>query len=141
MRSKCPVHEVRLADGHHAWLVVGHDAARQALRDTRFSKDFLAALDEDPEVVDAGLPGPAFARHMLAVDGEDHLYVVDARFEAVQIFDAEGTLLLTFGEEGHAPGQFWLPNGIFIDHNNRLWVADSYNRRVQVFDYRPGGAP
>jgi cytochrome P450 len=72
MRSKCPVHQVRLADGHEAWLVVGHDAARQALRDTRFSKDFVAALAEDPEVVDAGLPGPAFARHMLAVDGEDH---------------------------------------------------------------------
>jgi cytochrome P450 len=72
MRSKCPVHQVQLADGHEAWLVVGHDAARQALRDTRFSKDFLAALDEDPEVVDAGLPGPAFARHMLAVDGDDH---------------------------------------------------------------------
>jgi cytochrome P450 len=72
MRSKCPVHQVHLADGHEAWLVVGHNAARQALRDTRLSKDFLAALDEDPEVVDAGLPGPAFARHMLAVDGEDH---------------------------------------------------------------------
>jgi cytochrome P450 len=72
MRSKCPAHEVRLADGHEAWLVIGHDAARQALRDTRFSKDFVAALDEDPDVVDAGLPGPAFARHMLAVDGEDH---------------------------------------------------------------------
>ena len=72
MRSKCPVHQVRLADGHEAWLVVGYDAARQALRDPRFSKDFLAALDEDPEVVDAGLPGVAFARHMLAVDGEDH---------------------------------------------------------------------
>ncbi len=72
MRSKCPVHQVLLAGGHEAWLVVGHDAARQALRDPRFSKDFLAALDEDPDVVDAGLPGPAFARHMLAVDGEDH---------------------------------------------------------------------
>jgi cytochrome P450 len=66
------VHQVHLADGHEAWLVVGHDAARQALRDPRFSKDFLAALDEDPDVVDAGLPGPAFARHMLAVDGDDH---------------------------------------------------------------------
>jgi cytochrome P450 len=72
MRSKCPVHQVHLAGGHEAWLVVGHDAARRALSDTRFSKDFLAALDEDPDVVDEGLPGPAFARHMLAVDGDDH---------------------------------------------------------------------
>jgi cytochrome P450 len=72
MRERCPAHQVRLADGHDAWLVIGHDAARQALKDTRLSKDMVAALDEDPEVVDAGLPGPDFARHMLAVDGEDH---------------------------------------------------------------------
>jgi cytochrome P450 len=72
MRSKCPVHQVRLADGHDAWLVIGYDAARQALKDTRLSKDMIAALDEDPEVADAGLPGPDFARHMLAVDGDDH---------------------------------------------------------------------
>lgn len=71
-RSACPVHPVRLPDGHEAWLVMGHDAARQALKDIRLSKDMVAALDQDPEVVDAGLPGPAFARHMLAVDGEDH---------------------------------------------------------------------
>ncbi len=72
MRSQCPVHQVRLADGHDAWLVIGYDAARQALKDTRLSKDMVAALDQDPDVADAGLPGPDFARHMLAVDGEDH---------------------------------------------------------------------
>ena len=72
MRAKCPVHQVRLADGHEAWLVLGHAGARQALKDGRISKDMLAALDHDPDVVDAGLPGPAFARHMLAVDPPDH---------------------------------------------------------------------
>ncbi len=72
MRATCPVQPVRLADGHDAWLVLGHDAARQALKDSRLSKDMVAALDEDPSVVDAGLPGPAFARHMLAVDPPDH---------------------------------------------------------------------
>jgi cytochrome P450 len=72
MRSTCPVHQVRLADGHEAWLVIGHAAARQALKDSRLSKDMVAALGKDPEVADAGLPGPEYARHMLAVDGEDH---------------------------------------------------------------------
>ncbi|HEX4015580.1 MAG TPA: cytochrome P450 [Frankiaceae bacterium] len=72
MRSKCPVHQIRLADGHDAWLVIGHEAARQALKDSRLSKDMLAALEANPGVVDEGLPGPDFARHMLAVDGEDH---------------------------------------------------------------------
>ena len=72
MREVCPVHHVRLGEGHDAWLVIGHAAARQALKDGRLSKDMLAAMDADPTVVDEGLPGPAFARHMLAMDPPDH---------------------------------------------------------------------
>ena len=72
MRAECPVHHVRLADGHDAWLVLGHAAALQTLKDTRLSKDMVAALDEDPDVVDPGLPGPALARHMMNLDPPDH---------------------------------------------------------------------
>ena len=43
-RAKCPVGQVRLADGHDAWLVVSHAAAHQALRDPRLSKDIVTAL-------------------------------------------------------------------------------------------------
>jgi DNA-binding beta-propeller fold protein YncE len=75
----------------------------------------------------------------IAVDPEDHLYVVDANFESVQIFNADGQLLLDFGTEGHNPGEFWLPAGISIDSHNRIWIADAYNRRIQVFDYLPEG--
>ena len=71
-RRRCPVQPVRLADGHAAWVVLSHDAARQALGDERLSKDMVAALDHDPDVVAEGLPGPEFAHHMLAVDGADH---------------------------------------------------------------------
>ena len=72
VQARCPVHRVRLADGHEAWLVVGHDAARQSLSDARLSKDMVAALDGDRDVVAEGLPGPAFSRHMLNVDRPDH---------------------------------------------------------------------
>jgi cytochrome P450 len=71
-RAECPVQRVRLADGHDAWLVLGHGAAHQALNDPRLSKDMVAALDEDPDVVDPGLPGPALARHMMNLDPPDH---------------------------------------------------------------------
>jgi cytochrome P450 len=67
-----PVHRVTLVDGHAAWLVVGYDEARLALNDPRLSKDMLAALSTDGAVVAEGLPGPAFARHMLSVDPPDH---------------------------------------------------------------------
>ncbi len=70
--AECPVRQVRLADGHAAWLVLGHEAAHQALKDSRLSKDIVAALDEDPEVVDPGLPGPGLAWHMMNLDPPDH---------------------------------------------------------------------
>ncbi len=71
-RARCPVQRVRLADGHPAWVVLGYDAARQALADPGISKDMLAALAADGDVVAEGLPGPEFSRHMLNVDPPDH---------------------------------------------------------------------
>ena len=71
-RARCPVQRVRLADGHAAWVVLGYDTARQALNDPRISKDMLAALQDNGDVVAEGLPGPAFSRHMLNVDPPDH---------------------------------------------------------------------
>src|SRR4051794_15695264 len=72
VRRRGPVHRVTLVDGHDAWLVVGYDEARLALNDPRLSKDMLAALASGDAVVAEGLPGPAFARHMLSVDPPDH---------------------------------------------------------------------
>jgi cytochrome P450 len=71
-RARCPVQKARLADGHPAWIVLGYDAARQALADPRISKDMLAALQANGDVVAEGLPGPEFSRHMLNVDPPDH---------------------------------------------------------------------
>jgi cytochrome P450 len=72
LRADAPVHAVTLADGHAAWLVVSYDEARAALNDPRMSKDMQAALESSDAVVAEGLPGPAFARHMLVVDPPDH---------------------------------------------------------------------
>jgi cytochrome P450 len=72
VRRRGAVHKVTLVDGHDAWLVVHHHEARSALNDPRLSKDMHAALAADAAVVSEGLPGPAFARHMLTVDPPDH---------------------------------------------------------------------
>lgn len=70
--DKGPVHDVTLADGHRAFLVVGYDAAREALNHPALSKDMEAAMDAEGAVVAEGLPGRDFARHMLSVDPPDH---------------------------------------------------------------------
>ena len=71
----------------------------------------------------------------IGVDSEGDLYVVDAMWGVVQVFNRKGELLYYFGQRGTAAGQFQLPSGLFIDHNDRVYVVDSINRRVQVFHY------
>src|SRR6266487_4213955 len=72
VRELGTVHPVTLADGYSAWLVSGYQEARAALKDSRLSKDMHAAMAADGDVVSEGLPGPAFARHMLSVNPPDH---------------------------------------------------------------------
>ena len=45
-----------------------------------------------------------------------------------------GNLKLSFGSQGEEEGQFWFPNGIAVDSQGRIYVADSNNGRMQVFD-------
>jgi len=73
----------------------------------------------------------------LGADMQGHLYVADALSNYIQIFDAEGRFLLSFGGMGGDIGQFRLPAGIYV-LENRIFVADSQNQRVQVFEYIGG---
>ena len=82
------VHPITLADGHAAWLVTGAAEARMALNDTRLSKNMHAAFATGEDVVAEGLPGPALAHHMLAVDPPDHTRLrrlVAAAFTAARV--------------------------------------------------------
>ena len=89
------------------------------------------------------LPGYFAQPKGMAVDNENHLYVLDSQFENVQLFDEQGRVLMDFGQEGRGPGQFWLPTNIFIERGAgpeapaRIWIADSYNRRIQLLEYKP----
>jgi len=97
-------------------------------------------LDGSP-VSSFGEPGDgsgqfAFSKG-LGTDMQGHLYVADALSNYIQIFDAEGRFLLSFGGMGGSIGRFRLPAGIYV-LKNRIFVADSQNRRVQVFEYIGG---
>jgi sugar lactone lactonase YvrE len=70
----------------------------------------------------------------IAVDSGGHVYVVEGVNDVVQVFDDTGVFLLAFGGSGSGGGQLWLPSGITIV-NDMVYVADSANRRVQVFRY------
>lgn len=77
----------------------------------------------------------------VAVDSEDHIYATDGRLHNLTIFDKAGNTLLVIGGQysmrsgNIARGGFLIPQGVSIDKNDRIYVADSFNRRVQVFQY------
>jgi sugar lactone lactonase YvrE len=71
----------------------------------------------------------------VALDSDGHIYIAEAMHDVVQIFDADGRLLLVIGRSGGAPGEFSLPSAVHIDASNRIFVADALNGRVQVFQY------
>ncbi|MBI3782250.1 MAG: hypothetical protein HY270_02495 [Deltaproteobacteria bacterium] len=73
----------------------------------------------------------------IAVDRNGILYLVDALFDAVQMFDRDGHYLMVFGGSGHDAGHLSLPSGVAID-GDRIYVADSYNQRVQIFRFLGG---
>jgi sugar lactone lactonase YvrE len=70
----------------------------------------------------------------IAIDSEGHIYLVEGEWGLVQVFNRQGQLLYNFGN-GTGFGSFRLPSGLFIDRDDRVYLVDSYNRRVQIFQY------
>ena len=55
----------------------------------------------------------------VACDSKDHVYVFNRGKYPMIIFDKEGKFLNAWGE-----GMFKSPHGIFIDHEDNVWLAD-----------------
>jgi DNA-binding beta-propeller fold protein YncE len=72
----------------------------------------------------------------IAVDPEQRIFIADAMFDNVQIFNMKGEFLYYFGSPGHRGGEFWMPSDVLVESvnsDNFIWVADTYNSRIQVF--------
>ncbi len=65
-------------------------------------------------------------------DGD--LYVSDGYGNStVHRFAPDGTRKRTWGRPGRGPGEFTTPHAVWVDHRNRVLVADRENDRVQLF--------
>ena len=69
----------------------------------------------------------------VAVDKEGNLYVADTLNDRIEVFDADGDFIRTWGKNGDGPGYFARPKGVAIDSDGHVWVADGMQDRVQVF--------
>ncbi len=79
-------------------------------------------------------PGDFAAPQDVAVDSDGNVYVTDTLNNRVEIFDADGNFISTFGKNGDGPGTFTRPKGIAVDADGHIWVADEVQDRLQVFN-------
>jgi DNA-binding beta-propeller fold protein YncE len=98
------------------------------------SYKFLRKLGTSGKKHTLTAPG-TFALPMgVAVDEDSNVYVTDTFNNRVEIFDAEGNFISTFGKNGDGPADFERPKGIAVDCDGHIWVADAAQDRVKVFN-------
>lgn len=64
----------------------------------------------------------------------DFLIVCESWSHRLLFFDAAGSFCFELGGHGRDPGTFEAPVGLAVDGNDRLWVCDYGNRRLQCFE-------
>lgn len=83
----------------------------------------------------------------IAVDASGRSFVADVARHVVAIVEPDGTESGVLGRErppagfpemSLEPGRLDFPNGVEIDGEGRVWVVDSNNARIQIFDPASG---
>lgn len=65
------------------------------------------------------------------------LYVSDSNRNRIVVLDLNGNTVGAFGTKGSEHGQFNKPRGLAADSAGNLYVMDSMNERIEVFDTTP----
>ena len=74
-----------------------------------------------------------YAPTCFAATGDNHLLITSFAFGTVMVYMLGGQLVHEFGGYGSDLGRLNGPNGICVDDSGAVYIADYYNRCVQVF--------
>ena len=113
-----------VADTHY-YRILFYSRAGKLLRNRTIGGKHGDAIGEFSFVTDA------------AQDSQGNYYVAQYHeHDRIQKFSPTRKFQLRWGKLGEGPSEFNRPQNLAMDARDRLWVADSCNHRVQVFDTR-----
>jgi DNA-binding beta-propeller fold protein YncE len=118
-----------IAIGNNELAVVDSASSRVHVMDLQcklLAQFSIPAVSGPPVIDDVGI----------AMDLTGNIYVSSTKDSQVRIYGSDGSVLGSFGRTGMGIGEFNAPAGLWIDGKNRLYVADTNNGRVQVFQLR-----
>ncbi len=99
---------------------------------TNTAEGVIKIIDPSSLSVEASIKVPEVNKILVK---SPHIYATDATQDRLIKMDMNGTVLASTGTLGDGPGQFNFPNGIRLNRSNELlYVCDTRNQRVQVFD-------
>ena len=70
----------------------------------------------------------------IAVGQNGHIFVVDNGRHQVHVFNKQRKYIRSFGQQGSGNGQLKYPAGIAVDHDNRLYIGNQKNNRIEVVE-------
>ena len=127
-------------EAHFGWLngLAIDDDDRLFVSDGKMHRVLIFSPKREVEgQVTEGLIDP----NGVAIDAENRLlYVVDTQQDQVLVYDADSLKLLRrigTGGKNHfltTPGDFGAPQGIALDSDGNVYVTDTLNNRVEIFD-------
>ena len=129
----------------HVWIVErggGRGAHMEILKFTNDGKTLVMRLGDqkDPQSRDEARanpkPGPYHFGDpaCLAFLPDGSFLLADGYWNSrIVKYDASGRYLMEWGTLGTGPGEFDLVHGVAIDKDRRVYVADRFNNRIQVF--------
>ena len=71
--------------------------------------------------------------YSIAISQDGKVFVTESELDCVSVFSEVGELLYYFGGPGLMEGQLCRPHHVFVDDNMKIYVADTQNKRVQIF--------
>ena len=81
----------------------------------------------------AETPAAFWGPRDIAVTADGQVLITDTGNKRIAIFDEQGNFISQFGTPGMNAGEFDEPVGLALGLDEKLYVADTWNQRVQVF--------